>query len=78
MAERELGELLAPTDSARRLRDTLRTYLRLNCNREATARALGVHANTVRYRIGQLREHLGEDFEQRHLKLELALETLEN
>ncbi|WP_189595255.1 helix-turn-helix domain-containing protein, partial [Nocardia cerradoensis] len=50
LIRRELGAL-AGTDAATvRLRDTLHVYLSRQRSPEATAKALGVHKNTVRYR----------------------------
>lgn len=47
-------------DPGRPLGDTARTYLRVG-TLEATARALYVHANTVRYRLGRVHEITGFD-----------------
>jgi hypothetical protein len=61
--------------SRARLQATLHAWLRCQGNRAATARSLGVHEQTVRYRMNQLRELLGEalgDAEAR-FELELAL-----
>jgi hypothetical protein len=43
-----------------RLADTLRLWLLLRGRREAVAEALFVHPQTVRYRVGQLRELFGD------------------
>lgn len=43
------------------LRETLRTFLRLELSRTATAAALHVHANTVDYRLGRVRALTGLD-----------------
>jgi hypothetical protein len=66
----ELGE-----PARARLQATLQAWLRCQGNRAATARALGVHEQTVRYRMNQLRELLGETLEdaQARFELELAL-----
>ncbi|ERB54282.1 hypothetical protein N806_24465 [Rhodococcus sp. P27] len=56
------------------MRRTLRTYLNVNRSPDAAARALGVHKNTVRYRIQRAEEMLGHPIGANRLKLELALE----
>jgi hypothetical protein len=61
-------------DGARaRLELTLLTWLQQQGNRAATARALGVHEQTVRYRMNQLRELLGDALEQPQARFELEL-----
>ena len=72
-AEAELGELLAATDTAGRLRATVRVYLEENLSPARTARRLGIHQNTVVYRVKQTEELLGHTIEQRRLQLEVAL-----
>ncbi len=71
--EAELGELLAATDTAGRLRATVRVYLEENLSPARTARRLGIHQNTVVYRVKQTEELLGHTIEQRRLQLEVAL-----
>ncbi|HEX3911223.1 MAG TPA: helix-turn-helix domain-containing protein [Solirubrobacteraceae bacterium] len=56
-----------------RLEQTLLGWLRAQGNRAATARALGVHEQTVRYRMNQLRELLGEALEDPDARFELEL-----
>jgi PucR C-terminal helix-turn-helix domain len=58
-----------------RLAPTLLTWLTEQGNRAATARALGVHEQTVRYRMNQLRELLGDalDDPQARFEMELSL-----
>jgi DNA-binding PucR family transcriptional regulator len=77
LVERELAGLLGEDAAAERLRDTLREVLACQGNHEAAARRLGVHKNTVRYRIQRVEEILGPDFLKRRLKLELALECFD-
>jgi hypothetical protein len=76
------GELaaarLAPLDALRpatreRLIETLRAWLDRQGRVDETARALGIHAQTVRYRLGQLREALGPALDDAEARFELAL-----
>ncbi|WP_280432346.1 PucR family transcriptional regulator, partial [Nocardia brasiliensis] len=70
---RELRALSGSDTNAARLRATLHAYLKSHRSPEATAKLLGVHKNTVRYRIQRIEELLGHPIEQRSLPLELAL-----
>jgi DNA-binding PucR family transcriptional regulator len=72
-AESELGELLGESDAAARLRATVRVYLEENLSPARAARRLGIHQNTVVYRVKQTEELLGHTIEQRRLQLEVAL-----
>ncbi|MFD6511885.1 PucR family transcriptional regulator [Rhodococcus sp. NPDC060176] len=85
----DLGELralvarelkgLAGTDSVTtRIRDTVRVYYENNCTAAATAAALGLHKNTVRYRLDQAEKLLGRSVDDRRLPTELALIALES
>ncbi len=56
---RQLGDLARDDAGAQRLRETLEAYLDHGGSIDATATALSVHPNTVRYRIGQAAEALG-------------------
>jgi len=76
-AEAELGELLEGTDVAARLRATVRVYLEENLSPARAARRLGIHQNTVVYRVKQTEELLGHPIEQRRLQLEVALRLSE-
>ena len=49
-----------PEATAERLSETLRAWLLLQGRREHVAEALHVHPQTVRYRMGQIRELFGE------------------
>lgn len=77
-----LGELaervLSPLDgesarSRRRLLETLAAWLDHQGVVSATAGALFVHAQTVRYRIGRLRELFGESLDDPEFRLSLML-----
>ena len=72
-AEAELGELLVDTDTAGRLRATVRVYLEENLSPARAARRLGIHQNTVVYRVKQTEELLGHAIEERRLQIEVAL-----
>ncbi|MGA2013859.1 MAG: helix-turn-helix domain-containing protein [Solirubrobacteraceae bacterium] len=76
-AETELGELIGGTDAAARLRATLRVYLEENLSPARAARRLGVHQNTVVYRVKRAEELLGHEIEPRRLHLEIALRLAE-
>jgi sugar diacid utilization regulator len=58
---------------------TLDTYLSSSCNAEATARHLGVHANTLRARLDKISQLLGCDLgaANARLDLHLAMTTLQ-
>jgi hypothetical protein len=63
---------LSPT-SAEKLTETLRSWLLHHGRREAVAADLFVHAQTVRYRMGQLRELFGDRLEDPRAVLELTI-----
>ena len=65
-------EDLSPT-SAEKLTETLRSWLLHHGRRDAVAAELFVHAQTVRYRMGQLREVFGERLEDPRHVLELTI-----
>jgi DNA-binding PucR family transcriptional regulator len=68
-----LGPLASDSSEIRRLRATLETFFALNSNYRATAARLGVHHNTVRYRLERARALLGRAPEDDRLQLEIAL-----
>jgi DNA-binding PucR family transcriptional regulator len=76
---RELaGERLAPlADLApgprRRLEQTLRAWLDHQGRLQPIAAALHVHPQTVRYRVGQLRERFGDALDEPEARFELSL-----
>jgi len=71
--QRELGPLAAGDDTTLRLAATLRSYLDEHASRSRAAARLGVHENTVRYRIKQIEELLGRSVEGDTLNLRVAL-----
>ena len=58
---------------AARLTETLRAWLLHRGRRDAVAAALFVHPQTVRYRIGQLRELYGDRLDDPRTVLELTI-----
>lgn len=69
-----LKSLAYPVDeSTKDLRNTLKTYLDLNCNITDTAQALFIHRNTVKYRIDRCSEILGKDISEPSTSLKLRL-----
>lgn len=76
LIERELGALAAPDTQSARLRETLHAYLRARRSPDAAAKMLGVHKNTVRYRIQRIEELLGHSLDQRGPRLEIALDCV--
>jgi len=70
---RELGCLADDTDAARRLRATLLTFLGERCSYLNAARRLGVHENTISYRVRRAEDLLGRRVGDRQLELMVAL-----
>lgn len=68
-----LGSLATDSRGTRQLRATLETFFAFNSNFRATAARLGVHHNTVRYRLERATALLGRAPEDDRLQLELAL-----
>jgi hypothetical protein len=74
IAERRLGALDGLTERSReRMRETALAYVRHGGNAVAMAEELHVHPQTARYRIGRLRELLGEQLEDPDARFELEL-----
>lgn len=73
LVRRELGLVKADAKVAGRLLITLDAYFAESESPTAAARRLGVHVNTVIYRLQQVEELLGQAPAQRRLELELAL-----
>jgi DNA-binding PucR family transcriptional regulator len=76
-AEAELGELIEASDGAARLRATVQVYLEENLSPARAARRLGIHQNTVVYRVKRAEELLGHSIEPRRLRIEVALRLSE-
>jgi PucR C-terminal helix-turn-helix domain len=62
-----------PAGSQASLRETLRSWLLHGGDRRATAAELQVHPQTVRYRMGRLRELFGEDLDDPSCRLKLLI-----
>jgi hypothetical protein len=74
LAEARLAPLASLADAQReRLTVTLRAWLDRPGQVQAVASVLGVHPQTVRYRLNQLRELFGERLEDPEARFELAL-----
>jgi DNA-binding PucR family transcriptional regulator len=78
LVERLAARRLAPLDaltprSRARMEETALAYLRERGNAAAMARALGIHPQTARYRMGRLRELLGEALDDPDARFELEL-----
>jgi hypothetical protein len=68
-----LGPLAVDDDAAGRLRETLEALFAADSNYRATAKVLGLHHNTVRYRVVQAEKLLGREIGADRLALEVAL-----
>jgi PucR C-terminal helix-turn-helix domain len=74
IAARRLAPLEGLTPKARRrMEETALAYVQQQGNAAAMARALGLHAQTARYRLGRLRELLGEELDDPDARFELEL-----
>jgi hypothetical protein len=74
LLQRALGPLdELPAGAAARARETLAAWLDAHGDVTATAEALHVHPQTVRYRLGGLRDTLGDALDDPVRRLELAL-----
>ncbi len=69
-----LGPLAVADDESRRLIATLRVFFAEGSNYRATARRLGLHHNTVIYRITQAEKLLGHPLAEGRIQLEVALD----
>ncbi|MGW4532350.1 PucR family transcriptional regulator [Nocardia sp. NPDC004340] len=68
-----LGELALDTDHDERLRETLRVFLCTGSSFKAAAGELGLHFNSVKYRVGRAIERRGRPITADRLDVELAL-----
>jgi PucR C-terminal helix-turn-helix domain len=74
IATRWLAPLVALTPKARRrMEETALAYMQQRGNAAAMARALGVHPQTARYRLGGLRELLGDAIDDPDARFEIEL-----
>ncbi|MFT4299332.1 MAG: helix-turn-helix domain-containing protein [Aeromicrobium sp.] len=70
-----LGDLAYDAQPYSGLRDTLRTYFSHGSHQVATAEALVIHRNTLKYRLEKARSILGHPLDQGRLDVELALQA---
>jgi hypothetical protein len=74
LRERRLAPFAALTERSReRLLPTLVSWLRHQGDRQQVADELGIHPQTVRYRVGLLRDVLGDALDDPQSRYELAL-----
>ena len=74
LAHARLAPLAELTDNQReRMTETLRAWLDRPGQVQAVAATLGVHPQTVRYRLNRLRELFGERLEDPDARFELSL-----
>jgi hypothetical protein len=69
----QLGPLATEGVEAQRFRATLSAFFATGSGYRATAKALGLHHNTVRHRLAQAEQMLGRPLERDRLALEVAL-----
>ena len=72
-AARELGPLAAGDDATVRLAATVAIFLEEGSSFVGAGRRLGIHANTVSYRIRRAESLLGRPLTERQLELRVAL-----
>ncbi|WP_233608564.1 PucR family transcriptional regulator [Nocardia stercoris] len=68
-----LGRLAADTPGDDRLRETLRVFLGAGSSYKAAAQELGLHFNTVKYRVRRALDRRGRPIEADRLDVEIAL-----
>ncbi len=78
LAERLAARRLAPLDELTpagraRMEETALAYVQHGGNAAAMARALHLHPQTIRYRLGRLRELFGDDLGDPDARFELEL-----
>ncbi|MCW2996762.1 MAG: hypothetical protein JWN65_311 [Solirubrobacterales bacterium] len=69
----ELGALVDDSDSVRRVTATLKVFLEEGSSNVRAARRLGVHENTIAYRVKRAEALLGRPVDDRRLELRAAL-----
>jgi hypothetical protein len=69
----EIGPLIEDSDASRRLASTLEVFLQEESSFVRAARRLGIHENTVAYRVRRAEELLGRRVCERQLELRAAL-----
>jgi hypothetical protein len=72
-ATRELGPLADPDDATVRLAATVAVFLEEGSSFVGAGRRLGIHANTVAYRVRRAESLLGRPVTERQLELRVAL-----
>jgi PucR C-terminal helix-turn-helix domain/GGDEF-like domain len=72
-AARELGPLAAGDDATARFASTMAIFLEEGSSFVRAARRLGIHANTVAYRVRRAESLLGRPVTERQLELRVAL-----
>ena len=73
-AERTLGPLLERDRTTQtRYIETLESHLDCDCHLKQSSARLHIHANTLRYRLGRIRELLGCDINDAATRLNLAV-----
>jgi hypothetical protein len=72
-----LGPLSSPTESDKRLRETLRVFLRTGSSNKAAAEELHLHINSVKYRVHRAVERRGRPINEDRLDVEVALNLCE-
>jgi DNA-binding PucR family transcriptional regulator len=68
-----LGPLTPADELTRRLAATLQVFLEEDSSHSRAAKRLGIHENTVRYRVRQAEELLGRPLTMRSVELQVAL-----
>lgn len=72
------ASIIAPLHDHPHLDETLRTYMRERLNVAATARALNLHQNSLRYRLSRIEELLGRGLDHLPTLVDLYLAQLAN
>ena len=68
-----LGDLAVDSENDARLRETLHIYLRCGCSYTGAADELGLHFNSVKYRVGRAVARRGRPIDADRLDVEVAL-----